>query len=76
MERHARISSVGSALPSRVVPNAYFESLVETSDEWIVDRTGIRERRFAGPGERAAPSVICYQPPSMRSGWILEPSTC
>ena len=54
MERHARISSVGSALPSRVVPNAYFESLVETSDEWIVDRTGIRERRFAGPGETTA----------------------
>jgi 3-oxoacyl-[acyl-carrier-protein] synthase-3 len=54
MERYAKISSVGSALPSRVVPNAFFESLVETSDEWIVDRTGIRERRFAGPGETTA----------------------
>jgi 3-oxoacyl-[acyl-carrier-protein] synthase-3 len=54
MERYAKISSVGSALPSRVVPNAFFESLVDTSDEWIVDRTGIRERRFAGPGETTA----------------------
>jgi 3-oxoacyl-[acyl-carrier-protein] synthase-3 len=37
-----------------VVSNQYFESIVETSDEWIVDRTGIRERRFAGPGETTA----------------------
>jgi 3-oxoacyl-[acyl-carrier-protein] synthase-3 len=53
-ERYARISGIGSALPSRVVPNAYFESIVETSDAWIIDRTGIHERRFAGPGETTA----------------------
>jgi len=53
-ERYAKVSSVGSALPSRVVPNSVFESLVDTSDEWIVERTGIRERRFAGPGETTA----------------------
>jgi 3-oxoacyl-[acyl-carrier-protein] synthase III len=52
--RYARVGGVGSALPARVVPNAYFESLVETSDQWIVERTGIRERRFAGPGESTA----------------------
>jgi 3-oxoacyl-[acyl-carrier-protein] synthase-3 len=46
---HARIVAVGSALPDRVVPNAYFETLVETTNDWIVERTGIRERRFAGP---------------------------
>ena len=50
-ERFARIASVGSALPYRVVPNEFFESLVETSDEWIIERTGIHTRRFAGPGE-------------------------
>ena len=50
-ERHARVAGVGSALPARVVPNSYFESLVETSDEWIQDRTGIRSRRFASDGE-------------------------
>ena len=50
-ERFARIASVGSALPHRVVPNEFFESLVETSDEWIIERTGIHTRRFAGPGE-------------------------
>jgi 3-oxoacyl-[acyl-carrier-protein] synthase-3 len=52
--RFAQIASVASALPERVVPNAYFESIVETSDQWIRERTGIRERRFAGPGESTA----------------------
>jgi len=47
--RHATIVSVGSALPDRVVPNRYFETLVDTSNDWIVERTGIHERRFAGP---------------------------
>jgi len=53
-ERYARVGAVSSALPTRVVPNAYFETLVDTSDEWIADRTGIRERRFAGEGESTA----------------------
>jgi 3-oxoacyl-[acyl-carrier-protein] synthase-3 len=48
---YAKITAVGSALPTRIIPNAYFETLVDTSDEWIVDRTGIKERRFAGEGE-------------------------
>ncbi|HEY1332132.1 MAG TPA: beta-ketoacyl-ACP synthase III [Actinomycetota bacterium] len=52
--RQARISAVGSALPERVVPNAYFESILDTSDEWIRERTGIRARRFAGPNETTA----------------------
>ncbi len=49
--RFAAIAGTGSALPERVVPNSVFESLVDTSDEWIVERTGIRERRFASEGE-------------------------
>jgi 3-oxoacyl-[acyl-carrier-protein] synthase-3 len=49
--RYARVAAVASALPTRVVPNKYFESLVDTSDEWIAERTGIRERRFAGKDE-------------------------
>jgi 3-oxoacyl-[acyl-carrier-protein] synthase III len=48
--RHAAISGVGSSLPGRPVPNTYFESLVETSDEWIRDRTGIASRHFAEVG--------------------------
>lgn len=49
--RYARIAAVGSALPSRYVTNAEMEKLVDTTDEWIVERTGIRARHFVGPGE-------------------------
>jgi 3-oxoacyl-[acyl-carrier-protein] synthase-3 len=49
--RHATIAGVGSALPDRVVPNAFFESILDTSDEWIRQRTGIGERRFAADGQ-------------------------
>jgi 3-oxoacyl-[acyl-carrier-protein] synthase-3 len=45
--RYAAVAGLGSALPERAVPNTWFESFVETSDEWIRDRTGIHERRFA-----------------------------
>jgi len=41
----------GSYLPSRVVTNADLSGVVDTSDEWIVQRTGIRERRLAAEGE-------------------------
>jgi len=47
----ARIVATGSALPERVVTNADLEKLVDTSDEWIRSRTGIRERRVAAEGE-------------------------
>jgi 3-oxoacyl-[acyl-carrier-protein] synthase-3 len=51
---HACIAAVGSALPRRVVTNHELSKLVDTTDEWIRDRTGIRARRFAGEGETAA----------------------
>lgn len=44
-----RIAGLGVAVPDRVVTNADFERTLETSDQWIVERTGIRERRWAGP---------------------------
>ena len=47
----ARITGTGSFLPERVLTNADLEKLVETSDEWITTRTGIRERRIAAEGE-------------------------
>lgn len=43
----ARIIGMGSYLPSKVLNNQDFERMVETSDEWIVSRTGIKERRIA-----------------------------
>ncbi|MBF0480908.1 MAG: ketoacyl-ACP synthase III [Desulfovibrionaceae bacterium] len=45
------IAGFGYYVPERVVTNAEMETLVETSDEWITTRTGIKERRFAAPGQ-------------------------
>ncbi len=50
----ARVVSTGRFNPPRVVTNAELEKTVETSDEWIRTRTGIRERRLADPGVGAA----------------------
>lgn len=51
MKRRAVICGVGSALPARVVTNAELVDRLETSDEWIVQRTGIQARHIAGEGE-------------------------
>ena len=51
MARYAAITGWGCAVPERVLTNADLEKLVETSDEWIVTRTGIRERHIVGEGE-------------------------
>jgi 3-oxoacyl-[acyl-carrier-protein] synthase III len=45
------ITGLGCHVPERVVTNAELSKLVDTSDEWIVERTGIRERRIAAPEE-------------------------
>jgi 3-oxoacyl-[acyl-carrier-protein] synthase-3 len=45
------IMGTGSCFPERVVPNSYFEKIVDTTDEWIVTRTGIRTRRMIEPGQ-------------------------
>ena len=45
------VLGIGSYLPSRVVTNDELARKLDTSDEWIVQRTGIRERRIAAPGE-------------------------
>jgi 3-oxoacyl-[acyl-carrier-protein] synthase-3 len=49
--RYAAITGWGMAVPERVLTNADLEKMVETSDEWIVSRTGIRERRIVGPND-------------------------
>ena len=50
----AAISGWGTALPDQRLTNADLEQRVDTSDQWIVERTGIRERRIAGYGESSA----------------------
>ncbi|HET9463528.1 MAG TPA: beta-ketoacyl-ACP synthase III [Thiobacillus sp.] len=47
----SRILGTGSYLPARILTNADLEKLIDTNDQWIVDRTGIRERHIAAEGE-------------------------
>jgi 3-oxoacyl-[acyl-carrier-protein] synthase-3 len=50
----SHITGWGAYIPERVMTNADFENIVDTSDEWIVTRTGIRERHIAAPGETSS----------------------
>lgn len=50
----AIIGGTGSAVPEKRLTNDDLSTMVDTNDEWIVQRTGIRERRIAGPGESTA----------------------
>jgi 3-oxoacyl-[acyl-carrier-protein] synthase III len=50
-QRPCSVAAVGSYVPERVLTNADLEKMVDTSDEWIVSRTGIRERRIAAQDE-------------------------
>jgi len=45
------IKGTGSCVPERIVPNSYFEKIVNTTSEWIVARTGIKTRRMIEPGQ-------------------------
>ena len=56
--RTVSITGVGSHVPSRVLTNADLEKMVETSDEWITTRTGIRERRIAAEGEATSDLAV------------------
>jgi len=52
--RGSTIAGIGRYVPARVMPNAELERLVETTDEWIVTRTGIRERRIAADDQASS----------------------
>ncbi len=54
----SRLLGTGSALPQQVVTNAQLAERVDTSDEWIVERTGIRQRHIAAEGETTATLAI------------------
>jgi 3-oxoacyl-[acyl-carrier-protein] synthase-3 len=55
----AGILGTGAALPEKVLTNQDFEKMVDTSDRWITERTGIKERRQAAPHETT--SMLCVQ---------------
>ena len=48
---NAKITGVGGYVPEKVYDNAYMESIVDTNDEWITRRTGIKERHISADNE-------------------------
>jgi 3-oxoacyl-[acyl-carrier-protein] synthase-3 len=56
--RRSVIEGVGSYLPARIVTNAELAQTVDTSDEWIVERSGIRQRHIAADGEKTSDLAI------------------
>jgi 3-oxoacyl-[acyl-carrier-protein] synthase-3 len=55
----SKITAIAVYAPEKRITNAYYEQIIETNDEWIVSRTGIRERRFASETEFT--SDLCIQ---------------
>jgi 3-oxoacyl-[acyl-carrier-protein] synthase III len=58
MHRDVGILGTGSYVPDRVLTNADLEKMVDTSDEWIVTRTGIKERRIAAPEQATSDLAV------------------
>lgn len=58
---NAAITAVGMYVPDKVMDNKYFESIVETNDEWIVTRTGIKERRLMENGATSDMAAFAIQ---------------
>ena len=55
MTKRAVITGVGHYLPKRIVPNSEFEKTLNTSDDWIITRSGIRQRHFSDKNETKVP---------------------
>ena len=58
MTLRAVVRGVGHYLPKRVVPNAEFEKTLDTSNEWIVSRSGIERRHFAAEGQTTSDLAV------------------
>jgi 3-oxoacyl-[acyl-carrier-protein] synthase-3 len=56
--KHSRIAGTGSYLPERILTNAELETMVDTTDDWIVTRTGIRERHIIADGETTSDMAL------------------
>ncbi|SEN15472.1 beta-ketoacyl-ACP synthase III [Lihuaxuella thermophila] len=68
--RPVGILGTGAFLPEQVMTNADLEKMVDTSDEWIVSRTGIRERRIAGPDEASSDLAVKAAEQALRHAGI------
>ena len=73
MMRRSMVRGTGHYLPERVVENSYFESTLDTTDEWIRSRTGIERRHFAAEGEFTSDLAIAAARQALeRAGMVAE----
>ena len=73
MMRRSVVRGTGHYLPERVVENSYFESMLDTTDEWIRSRTGIERRHFAAEGEFTSDLAIAAARQALeRAGMVAE----
>lgn len=66
----ARIAGTGSYLPERIVTNRDLEKIVDTSDEWIVSRTGIRQRHYAADDQNASDLALIAAQRAMNAAGV------
>lgn len=73
MTRRTRIAGLGHYLPERVVTNQELEGLMDTSDAWIQERTGIKERHFTADGETCTDMAVqAAQAAIADAGWTTD----
>jgi len=70
LQLRSRITGVGSCLPKKVLHNNDLQKMVDTSDEWIIERTGIRERRIASATETASDLGLRASKRALRSAGV------
>src|SRR2546426_3935490 len=68
--RGATLTGTGMYVPDRVLTNRDLERMVETSDEWIRERTGIRERRIAAPDQASSDLAVIAAQRALESARI------
>ena len=70
---HSRIAGIGAYLPDRVVSNAYLAEFFGTTEAWILERTGIRERRYAAQGQGVSDmGAEAARAAVADAGWTLD----
>lgn len=68
---HATIAGTGAAVPARVLTNEDLAKMVDTNDEWIVTRTGIRERRMAADSEVLSDFAVAASRKALEAAGVL-----
>jgi hypothetical protein len=69
--RTCSITGVGSYVPSKILTNAELEKMVDTSDEWITTRTGIKERRVAAKNEFTSDMAVKAAQRAMKMAGVI-----